>query len=347
MLKPLNIAQVNFALGDEIGFEGKNSRVFKAYDPQLNANLVIKRVEKARIDSVDQYFEEASLLYASRHIGVVPINYACQDDECIFLAMPFFQNGSLKSLMENRHLTVREIVVFSTQFLSALHHIHSKRLIHFDIKPDNILISDRREALLSDFGLTRQLARTGLAEQDRIYGRMIPPEAFGQQEFSNKFDIYQVGLTIYRMCVGDVSFYAQHERFFDDGELNRSSFRHAVVNGQFPNRSEYPAHIPQALRNTVRRCLSVDPTDRYQSAIDIVNDLAGIGGSILDWSFSEEDGVRTWLKSVENKKVQIVVSDDGSSFATTTSENGTSRRIVQYCLDDISATQIRSFLKGH
>ena len=347
MLKPLNIAQVNFALGDEIGFEGKNSRVFRAFDPQLNADLVIKRVEKDRIDSVEQYFEEASLLYASRHIGVVPVNYACQDDECIFLAMPFFQNGSLKKLMESRNLTVREIVVFSTQFLSALHHIHSKRLIHFDIKPDNILISDRQEALLADFGLTRQLARTGLAEQDRIYGRMIPPEAFGQQEFSNKFDIYQVGLTMYRMCVGDVSFYSQYEQFVDDGELNRDGFRHAVVNGQFPDRVEYPAHIPQALRNTVRRCLSVDPVNRYQSAIDIVNDMAGIEGNILDWSFSTNDGVRDWRKSTNNKKIQLVVSTDGSSLATSTSENGASRRIVQYCLDNISTTQIKAFLKGH
>ncbi|PWS22273.1 serine/threonine protein kinase, partial [Enterococcus faecium] len=89
-----------------------------------------------------------------------------------------YAKGSLKKLMSTRHLTVREIVVIGCQVASGLHNVHSKGLIHFDIKPDNILFSDRGEALLSDFGLTRPFNRSGHAEPFGLYGRMVPPEAY-------------------------------------------------------------------------------------------------------------------------------------------------------------------------
>ena len=91
--------------------------------------------------------------------------------------MPFYPKGSLNKIIDSRFLTVREIISLGTNFLSGLHNIHSKRLIHFDIKPDNILISERNEAHLTDFGLAKKAAFDG-AEQDRVYGRMAPPEYF-------------------------------------------------------------------------------------------------------------------------------------------------------------------------
>jgi len=58
MLKPYDRAELQFDLVEEIGHEGRNSQVFRAYDPQLDAELVIKRVEKARLDGMDEYFSE-------------------------------------------------------------------------------------------------------------------------------------------------------------------------------------------------------------------------------------------------------------------------------------------------
>lgn len=139
MLKSPNIAELSFQLGDEIGSEGRNSQVFKARDLQLNADIVVKKVRKATFSNIDEYFVEASLLYLSAHPNVVPIHYACHDTDHVYLAMPLYGKGSLKSRMANRPLTVREMVVISTQVLSGIHNIHSKGLIHFDVKPDNIL----------------------------------------------------------------------------------------------------------------------------------------------------------------------------------------------------------------
>ena len=176
MLKPYNKANLSFDLLSEIGHEGGNSEVYIAKDHQLDAELVIKKIPKSKLSNEDEYFAESSILYLSSHPNVVPIHYACEDADYIYLAMPHYSKGSLNSLINGRFLTVREIIRYSTQFLSGLHNIHSKRLIHFDIKPDNILFSDQGEALLSDFGLAKQLTITGVAGQDRIYGRMTPPD---------------------------------------------------------------------------------------------------------------------------------------------------------------------------
>ncbi len=347
MLKPLSTAEVSFKLGDEIGSEGTNSQVFLAHDVQFDAEIAIKKIDKSKFANVDEFFEEASLLYRSSHSNVVPIHYACQDEKYIYLAMPFFQNGSLRKKISNFNLTVREIITYSTQFLSGLHNIHSKGLIHFDIKPDNILLSARGEAMLSDFGLAKQISLSGNAGQDRIYGIMTPPEAFSTDVFARYFDIYQAGLTIYRICVGDNVFYEQYENLHENGELDRYRFRHAVINSQFPSLDYFPEHIPLRLINTIRKCLSTVPKNRFSSASEIINSFADIEGELLDWRLEVNADHRKWIKVDGGRTTCLRVNDDGSSYATKQINNGQVRSIREYCMDSISRTEIKRFLGKH
>lgn len=348
MLKPYSRADLHFELREEIGAEGRNSQVFVAHDPQLDALLVIKKLGKATMDS-EEYFRESSLLYGSSHSNVVPVHYACQDDDHVYLAMPRYIKGSLKRLMTQRSLTVREIVVLSTQFLSGLHHIHSKKLVHFDIKPDNILISDRDEALLSDFGLARPRALNGLAGQDRLYGKMVPPEAFRTEEFDHRFDIYQVGLTMYRMCVGDVEFYSQYDSHVINGALDRVAYRHAVVNAQFPNRNndKFPEHIPERLITVIRKCLQTNEVDRYSSVIEIVNELSPIEGELLDWQYEARADGRSWTKTVNGTEIKLELDNHRRAIATKRSSNGTVRRIADYSSDNLNRQQTKRFLREY
>ena len=196
MYKPYNKAEIQFNLLENIGEEGKCSEVFKAHDLQLDAEIVIKKIGKNHFCNKDEYFEESRVLYRSAHSNVVEVYYACEDNEYIYIAMPFYEKKSLKKLLDQRFLTAREIIRYNLQFLSGLHNIHSKGLIHFDVKPDNILLSDRDEALISDFGLAKPTNLSGLAGQDRHYIKQRPPESFDYDYFDIKYDIYQVGLTL-------------------------------------------------------------------------------------------------------------------------------------------------------
>lgn len=346
MLKSPNTAELSFQIEDEIGSEGKNSKVFKAKDLQLNADIVVKKVAKASFSNIDEYFVEASLLYLSAHPNVVPIHYACHDIDHVYLAMPLYRRGSLKSRMAIRPLTVREIVVISTQVLSGIHNIHSKGLIHFDVKPDNILLSERGEAMLSDFGLAKQTSYSGIAGQDRIYGKMVPPEAFQSQDFTRQFDIYQMGLTMHRMCVGDAHFYDEHGKFVTNGQVDRHAFKIAVRNGQFPNRNQYPEHIPQKLVNTIRTCLQTDLGQRFVSAIEVVNSIADIEESLLDWRMEYGAGFRRWSKDLgDGRVVNLVLNDDLSSEAFTLAPDGSKRRITEYCTTRLGRADIKRFLR--
>lgn len=348
MIKPYNRAELSFELLREIGHEGKNSKVFIANDLQLNAELVMKQIPKNSLDDPDEYFTESSILYQSNHPNVVPIYYACEDDENIFLSMPYYEKGSLNGLMNQRFLTVREIIRYATQFLSGVHNIHSKGLIHFDIKPDNILISDRNEAVLSDFGLAKQVSFSGQAGQDRIYIKMIPPEAFSGSDFTTAFDVYQVGLTLYRMCVGNQEFYSQFNSYGDRSSFDRNRFRVDVVNGRFPDRTKFPEHIPPKLRSVVQKCLSIDIENRYSAAIQVINDMAGIDGSDLDWQYiPSDDGSRAWLKQDSEKEYKLEITCDGKSFATKKTEKAGIRKINDYCLESVNVTKIKRFLRTY
>lgn len=347
MFKPYNIADVQFQLGQEIGAEGRNSQVYLAHDPQLDTQLVIKKIEKRKLDA-DRYFAESSCIYASSHSNVVPIHYACQDADHIYLAMPHYENGSLKRLMDKRFLTVREIVVFATQFLSGLHHIHSQRLVHFDVKPDNILLSERGEALVTDFGLTKPRGLNGLAEQDQHYGKMAPPESFQNVEHDHRYDIYQTGLTLFRMCAGDTEFYDQYNALLVNGEFDRGVFTHAVINGQFPNTENdvFPEHIPDALIRIIRKCMQ-DLDQRYRSVIEIVNDLASLDGELLDWQYSRDNAGKHWVKQVDDMQIHLDIDPNGTSIAKKGRVGGQERRISAYSVAALNRQAAKRFLRGH
>ena len=345
MFSPLQIAQVSFQLKNEIGSEGKNSKTFIARDHQLDADIVIKKIDKADIQHRDTYFEESRRLYASAHPHVVQLHYACESDEHVFLAMPYYANGSLKSLISKWFLTVRDIVTLGCQIASGLHNIHSKGLIHFDLKVDNVLLSDRNEALISDFGLAMAQDAAGQASPDGIYTPITPPEALSESDFDRSFDIYQFGLILYVMCNGGDCLNDQMDRFIaHDGSFDGETFSEAIENGTFPERKSFLPHIPQRLRRIICRCLEVDPTDRFESALEVANELAVIEGPSLDWRYSIDSGTRIWTRQLEGVVHVLAVDEKGKSELTKSIKGGKAKRQTLGCRPKLTDAAITVLL---
>jgi serine/threonine protein kinase len=342
MLKPYQKGEISFDLLKLLGQQGKNSSAYLAKDHQLDAEIVIKEVSQASLSSPAQFFDEARALYSSSHPNVVQIHYACYDPNSIYLAMPFYKKGSVTQLICGATLpAVSKSLVLGCQVVSALHHIHSKNLIHFDVKPDNILLSDRGEALLSDFGLAKQTI-LGAAAPAKIYTPARPPEAFGQTSFDLTFDVYQLGLTLYRICNGNAAFYEQLKAYGND----IPAFVKDVKAGKFPDRTRFHPHIPPKLQSVIKRCLRVDPSKRYQSAIEAGNALARIETPSVDWSLTIDRGRRTWQgKNEAGTTITLEVDAAGSGHCEKTSASGTVRRVKSLCKGGLSEEEIADFLQ--
>lgn len=347
MLKPYQKAELAFDIVREIGQDGRNSQTFVTHDHQLNAEIVTKRIRKATLNSPDEFFAESQALYASAHPHVVQIHYACFDADHVYVAMPYYRNGSVKDLITGRHMTVREVVTLGSQILAGLHNIHSKNLVHFDVKPDNVLLSPRLEALVSDFGQAKQTTYRGVAVQDRHYGPMIAPEGMDTDQLDKRFDIYQVGLTLYRMCNGNEHFYEQLAKYGPRDAFDRDSFRFDVRNGRFPDRRSFAPHVPSTLRNVIRKCLQTNRDERYQTALDVANAMAGIDGGCLDWRLAVHPDRKVWTKANDELQYELTVNADGTSTCYKSVNGGQPRRVGAACKENVSDRDLRKIFTDY
>lgn len=317
-------AIINFDLKGSIG-QGGEAEVFLAYDTQLNAEIAIKRIPISMFTDIALYFAESQKLYHTRHHNVVDILYGGQDNDYVYLAMPFYLKGSIKALIDSRALSSREIIRYSLQFLSGLNNVHSKHLIHFDIKCENILLSNKNQALLSDFGLAEYTKHYGFSTLSGTTQVYAPLEFFSQTEHNLAFDIYQAGLTMYRMCVGDDIFESELAAYHDsNGDIITTQFVTALSKKIFPSR-DYPPHIPIALRKVVNRALEPDPNDRYNSVIGMLNDLSAIDVA-HDWMYSKDaQGNERW--DLNDRFIEAKLDTKGWEILA----KKNSRRVTAFC----------------
>jgi len=324
------ISFIKFTKTGEIGsLEGKNSHVFLAKDDQLGVELVIKQLDKKKFKS-EEYFLESKMLYNCKHPNIVEIQYASQDKDNIYLAMPYYSKGSLNTLAKHRYLTVREIIKYSLDLLSGISYIHSKRLVHLDIKPTNILIDTTGRALLTDFGLSKYLDENGIADQPNTYLVHADPEWYQHSGRDVQSDIYQIGLTIYRLCNGiDIL----QNTLRKQGITNQDSLRIAVLKGKFPDRKNFLPHIPKKLQKIVLKALEVDHTKRYQNTIELMNDLSTIDCS-LDWIYTGDNNT-PYTKITEEYRYDINVNTKINHIECLRKKlsTGKATKVKGYCLD--------------
>jgi len=285
--------------------QGMNSEVFLCHDPQLDGEIVIKEVPVSHFSMPDEFFSEAQRLYANKHPRVVPLHYACRDADKIRIAMPFFANGSLQDKINQGPLSIRQVIWWAQQFLSGLHYIHSNGFIHFDIKPSNILIHDDASVMISDFGQARPTNHLGVGEIPPMYPGHLTPEFFQFSMATKQSDIYQVGLTLYRMCNGDDLFKSQMP-------ATGQELRDQILNGTFPNRNKFLPHVPNRLRRVIRKALKVNPAERQQTAMELMNELGQVN-SLLDWEYSKHGENCYWQRKGENHEYHIQMIKNASN----------------------------------
>jgi serine/threonine protein kinase len=298
---------VRFDRLQNLALQGANSQVFLARDHQLQAPVVIKEIEKAKIDEA-RYFDEAAKLYAARHPNVVNVLYASSTPSHVYIAMPQYA-CSIEAVLRERPLTIREVVRVGLGFLSGLHHIHVKKLVHFDIKPSNVLLDAAGNAALADFGLCQAVNAAGLATPAQVYeSHMAPEYLVASTSLSTAADIYQAGLTLYRMCVGTALWQAQLNQVI--AGLGPDRWLEAVALGVFPSRDLIPPHIPNRLRALILRAIHPNPDDRFGSVMEMMNELARVDEA-LDWQFTPIAHGFRWEMANDEQRWTVELKGNG------------------------------------
>lgn len=248
--------------------------VWLANDRAVNKQVALKILEAATV-SVDERLTEARIGHQLTHQNPVKVHYADvvphNGINLVLIVMDYQAAGSvLGKLNPGNFLTIPEAKSCLIDILRGLEYLHELGLYHSDIKPNNILCGANGEHLLTDYGISCHSPTLGPVAPRNAYRLHIAPEVLGAMQIDGHTDIYQVGLTAFRLLNGIGCLHDKYNRLGDPAYID------LVQRGRLIEASEYRPFIPRSLRNIVNKAISVNPADRYRSTLDMRRALEGL-----------------------------------------------------------------------
>lgn len=255
-------AQDRYALLEELG-RGGMGIVYKARDALTQREVAIK-ILPAHIVSDDQsrlrFFREAEIIATLRHPHIVSLIEVNQPQH--FLVMEYLSGGTLRQWKARRGLAGRETLPLLPPLLDALHVVHQHGIVHRDMKPENILISEQGAAKLTDFGIAHicgaTITHTGAHLGTIPY--MSPEQVLGAP-VDARADVYAFGVILYELLTEHLPFTGKE-----------TSFHHVHTPPRPPQ--EWNPAISPGLNALMLACLAKDPAQRYQDANALARALA-------------------------------------------------------------------------
>lgn len=267
MLQKGTILAGRYEILEHIG-SGGMADVYKARCHKLNRYVAIKVLRREYCDNesfVRKFTVEAQSTAGLTHPNIVNIYDAGNEDGIHYIVMELAEGMTLKRYIRRYgRLSARETVDFAIQIASGLQEAHEHHIIHRDIKPQNILVSDSGTIKVTDFGIAR--AATGddtISSSAMGSVRYLSPEQARGGYADERSDIYSLGITIYEMATGKVPF---------DGENTVAIALMHLKDEITPPRCYFP-DIPASLEKIILKCTMKQPEQRYQSAAELIIDL--------------------------------------------------------------------------
>ena len=201
--------------------------------------------------------------------------------------------------------------------------------------------------MLSDFGLALYTDAYGFCEAQASYTPHITPEQLLGLQQTIKNDIYQAGVTIYRMLNGNDFFYMQIPTKGTPPVLDNNTFKENIIKGKFPDRKLYLPHVPQKIKKIIKKCIEPNPNDRYDNTLQIINDLASIDEN-LDIRYTRDLSGESWEipKNGYVYKVSLIPKAGNFDIKVCKTKEGKTTNCASQCSNNIDNTQVISKLEA-
>lgn len=323
--------------------------VYKAEETKLKRPVALKVLRQELsldVEAKERLLIEAQAAAALSHPNICTIHEIDEAEGKSYISMEYVEGRSLREKIRSGPLDYEETVNIAIEVAEGLEEAHKKGIIHRDIKSANIMVTEKGQAKIMDFGLAKLRGGSGLTREGTTVGTiayMSPEQARGAAA-DGRTDIWSLGIVLYEMLTCHLPFWGDSEHVI----------LYSILNQDLPTLTKWRADVPPALVRIIERCLEKDPSSRYQTAAVLKSDLVSLtegkvllkrrlplkafalaGGIVLVllilWLFSPWILKKIGFKSIPEEKhlavlPLIVVGGDSSdeAFCTGLAENLTS-----------------------
>ena len=273
--KPTKLGK--YEIAEEVG-RGSMGAVFKAYDPFSERTVAVKMaIADALLDKNSSerfrkmFFNEAHTAGMLRHQNILDIFDAGVDEDKCFIVMEFVDSGkTLKDhITADKLLPLRQVAEIVFKCAKALDYAHRQGVIHRDVKPSNILLTEDFDIKIADFSIAH-IARADMTETMPMgfvgSPRYMSPEQVQEDVITNQTDIFSLGIVAFEMLTGRHPF----------GGETFSSLIHKVINEQPIPLSQFRRDLPDGLEKIISKTLEKNPQQRYRTGLDFASDLSRV-----------------------------------------------------------------------
>jgi serine/threonine protein kinase/Flp pilus assembly protein TadD len=248
--------------------EGGMGVVYLADDTLLERKVALKFISREDFrhgNEKERLMREGQAAASLNHPNICTIFEMNEFEGRLFIAMEYVQGRRLSSLISEGPLNPEQAADIAGQILAGIEHAHRKGVIHRDIKPDNIMITDEGRVKIMDFGIALAENKTRLTVDGTTMGTVayMSPEQVVGEEVDGRSDLWSVGAILYEMLTGEQPFRGEHQ----------AALLYSIVNEEPRPMEEISKGIPEGLSCVAGKALLKDKDRRYQDAEQMLADL--------------------------------------------------------------------------
>jgi len=304
---------------DDILGSGGMSVVYRAHDTKLDRYVTLKILKEDYLADealLARFPKEARAAAALNHQNITSIFDHGRDGDVLYIVLEYVDGASLKELIVKKAPFGDETNLgVAIQVAEGLSEAHDNKIIHLDIKPQNILVTSTSIVKVADFGIARAAKSVTLNAAAGSMGSVhyFSPEQARGGYIDHKSDIYSLGIVMYEMATGELPF---------DGE-NEISVALQHINDPLPDISKINPNVSESLIRIIRKATEKSASKRYETVVDMIEDLkralTDASGAFVD--VDDDDELSETKRITEENKTALRRRKARSAFLDGTDED--------------------------